>query len=152
MALLPSKKRDGVQPLSNIQREMNRLFDDFFNRDYFVEPFRGMGEWRPALDVAETDKAVIVKAELPGLESKDVEVSLSGDVLTVKGEKREEKEEKTKSFHRVERSYGSFQRAVRLPAPVLGDQVEVTFKNGVLTITLPKSEEAKTKSVKIKAE
>lgn len=152
MALVPWKKKEGDQPLSTLQREMNRLFDDFFTRDYFVEPFRGMGEWRPALDIAETDTAVVVKAELPGLDSKDVEVSLSGDVLTIKGDKKEEKEEKTKSFHRVERTYGSFQRSVRLPSAVRADQVDATFRNGVLTITLPKAEQARSKTVKIKAE
>jgi len=72
-----------------LQHEMNRLFDDFFARDFFVEPFRGLGHWSPALDVSETDNSVVVKAELPGLESKDVEVSLSGDILTIKGEKKE---------------------------------------------------------------
>lgn len=152
MALIPWRKTEMERPFVSLQREMNRLFEDFFSRDYFVEPFRGIGEWRPALDVAETDSAVIVKAELPGVEPKDVEVSLSGDVLLVKGEKKEEKEEKTKSFHRVERHYGSFERAVRLPSPVKPNEVEATFKNGVLTVTLPKAEEAKTKSVKIKVE
>ena len=152
MALLPSRRKEGERPIVSLQREMNRLFDDFFGRDFFVEPFRGMGEWRPAMDVAETDNAVLVKTELPGLDAKDVEISLSGDVLTIKGEKKEEKEEKTKSFHRVERHYGSFERAIRLPASVKADKVEATFKNGVLTIELPKTEESKAKSVKIKVE
>ena len=152
MTLLPSRRKEGERPIMSLQREMNRLFDDFFGRDFFVEPFRGMGEWRPAMDVAETDNAVVVKAELPGLEAKDVEVSLNGDILTVKGEKKEEKEEKTKSFHRVERHYGSFERSIRLPAPVKPDKVEATFKNGVLTVELPKTEESKAKSVKIKVE
>jgi HSP20 family protein len=149
MALVPWKKRDIEKPVSSLQREMNRLFEDFFNRDFFVEPFRGMGEWRPAVDIAETDDAVVVKAELPGLDPKEVEVSLSGDVLTIKGQKKEEKEEKTKSFHRVERSYGSFTRSVRLPAAVVADKVEANFKNGILTVDLPKAEEAKRKSLKI---
>ena len=140
------------RPVVSLQREMNRLFDDFFGRDFFVEPFRGIGAWKPALDVAETDGSVIVKAELPGLESKDIEVSLSGDVLTIRGEKKEEKEEKTKSYHRVERHYGSFERAVRLPASVKGDQVQASFKNGVLHIELPKTEEARQKSIKIKVD
>lgn len=148
MALLP-KKKDFDKPVTSLQREMNRLFDDFFNRDFDVESFSGMGEWRPAVDISETDDAVIVKAELPGLDPKDVEVSLSGDVLTIKGEKKEEKEEKTKSFHRVERSYGSFVRSVRLPTAVVTDKVEANFKNGVLSIDLPKAEEAKNKSLKI---
>lgn len=149
MALVPWRKGDVERPVSSLQREMNRLFEDFFNRDFFVEPFRGIGEWRPAVDVSETDDAVVVKAELPGMDTKDVDVSLSGDVLTIKGEKKEEKEEKTKSFHRVERSYGSFTRSVRLPAAVVSDKVEATFKNGVLTVNLPKAEEAKRKVLKV---
>ena len=154
MALLPSRRGQGgvERPMGSLQREMNRLFEDFFSRDFFVEPFRGMGEFRPAMDVSETDDMIVIKAELPGLESRDVEVSLNGDVLTLKGEKREEKEEKTKSFHRVERSYGSFERSVRLPAGVKPDKVDASFKNGVLTVQLPKAEEAKRKSVKINVE
>jgi HSP20 family protein len=93
-----------------------------------------------------------VKADLPGLEVKDIDVSLRADILTIKGQKKEEKEEKTKSYHRVERHFGSFERSVRLPAPVKGDQVEASFKDGVLNIQLPKTEEAKQKSIRIKVD
>lgn len=150
MKLVPWRKREVGRPLSGLQQEMNRLFENFFG-DTFVEPFGGAGEWSPALDVAETEGAFLVRAELPGLDPDNVEITLTGDTLTIKGEKKEEKEEKTKSFHRVERSYGSFQRSVQLPVSVKADAVAATFKNGVLTIELPKVEEAKTKSVKIKA-
>ena len=150
MALLPSKRQAIERPAVSLQREMNRLFDDFFTRDFFVEPFRGIGEWRPALDVAETETSVIVKADLPGLEAKDIDVSLRGDILTIKGEKKAENEEKTKSYHRVERHYGSFERSVRLPATVKADQVEASFKAGVLHIEMPKTEESKQKSIQIK--
>ena len=154
MALLPAKRtnQDSERPAVSLQREMNRLFDDFFGRDFFVEPFRGIGEWRPALDVAETDTSVVVKADLPGLEVKDLDVSIRGDLLTIKGEKKEEKEEKTKSYHRVERHYGSFERSVRLPATVKADRVNASFKNGVLHIELPKTGEARQKSVHIKVD
>ena len=152
MALLPRKRGEVPGPVGALQHEMNRLFDDFFTRDFFLEPFRGLGHWSPALDVSETDNSVVVKAELPGMESKDVEVSLSGDVLTIKGEKKEDKEEKTKSFHRVERHYGSFERTLRLPAAVEGEKVQASFKNGVLTVELPKTEEAKKKAIHIKVE
>ena len=152
MNLVPWKRREVGRPASTLRDEMNRLFDSFFSGDLLAEPFHGVGAWAPALDVSETDDAVMVKAELPGIEANDVEVMLKDDVLTIKGEKKEEKEEKTKNFHRVERSYGSFQRSVRLPAEVIGDKVEAKFKNGVLTIELPKAEESKTKSVKIKVE
>jgi len=152
MALVPWRKQDIERPAASFQREMNRLFDDFFTRDFFVEPFRGMGEWRPAVDVAETDTSIVVKADLPGLEVKDIDVSLRGDILTIKGEKKEEKEEKAKSYHRVERHFGSFQRSVRLPASVKADQIEASFKDGVLQITMPKTEESKQKSIRIKVD
>jgi len=152
MALLPAKRQDVERPAASLQREMNRLFDDFFARDFLVEPFKGIGEWRPALDVPETETSVIVKADLPGLEAKDLDVALRGDLLTIKGEKKEEKEEKTKSYHRVERHYGSFERSVRLPATVKADQVKASFKNGVLQIELPKTEEARQKSIHIKVD
>ena len=151
MALLPKRQEPG-HPGTSLQREMNRLFDDFFGRDFFVEPFRGLGEWRPAVDVAETDTSIIVKADLPGLDVKNLDVSLRGDILTIKGEKKEEKEEKTKSFHRVERHYGSFERSVRLPTAVKADQVQASFKDGVLHIELPKTEESKQKSIRIKVD
>ncbi len=149
---LQLKRRENEVPMVSLQREVNKLFDDFFGRDFFVEPFRGAGEWLPALDVAETDESVIVKAELPGLSPKDVGVTLNGDVLTIKGEKRQDKEEKTRSYHRVERSYGAFERSVRLPAIVKQDKIEATFKNGVLSVSLPKSEEARARTVNIKVE
>ncbi len=152
MALLLSRRKDSERPWMTLHRQTNRLFEDFFGRDYLTEPFRGLTAWSPALDMAQTDDAIIVKAELPGLETKDVEVELTGDVLTIKGEKKEVKEEKAKSYHRVERCYGSFQRSVRLPAAVKGDEVDASFKNGVLTVSLPKIEESKTRSVKIKVE
>lgn len=153
MALVPWSKRDGERPVTSLQREMNHLFDDFLNRGWLaVEPFRGMKDWVPALDISETEEAVVVKAELPGLEQKDVEVTLSGDLLTIKGEKKEEKEEKSRHFHRVERSYGSFERNIQLPTDVKADKVKASFKNGVLVVELPKAEQTKSKSVKINVE
>ena len=144
------KRRDEGHPLSLLQREMNRVFQGFFDDDWMVAPFNRLAGWAPALDVAETDDAVVVKAEIPGMESKDLDISMSGDVLTLKGEKKEEKEEKTKTFHRVERSYGAFSRSVRMPCPVDAGKVEATYKDGVLRISLPKKEEAKTRSIAVK--
>jgi HSP20 family protein len=92
----------------------------------------------------------VVKAEVPGLEPKDIDISLTGGVLTIKGEKKQEKEEKDENYHRIERSYGTFTRSVRVPQEVQSDKIEATYKNGVLKITLPKSEEAKKKEIKIK--
>lgn len=115
-----------------------------------MEPFRR--EWTPSLDVSETKNNIVVKAEAPGVDPKDIDISLTGDVLTIKGEKRQEKEEKEQNYHRVERSYGVFARSVRLPQEVQSDKIEANYKKGILKITLPKSEEAKKKEIKIKVE
>lgn len=96
--------------------------------------------WMPRLDVTETEKNVEVKAELPGLERKDIDITLDRDLLVIKGEKKEEKEEKDRYYHRVERTYGTFCRSVRLPASVKDEKINATFKDGILTITLPKVE------------
>lgn len=152
MPLLPSKRKGEGYSLTSLQREMNRLFEDFFGRDWSLEPFRGRGGWTPAVDVMETDKEVVVKAELPGMDPKEVEINLAGEALTIRGQKKEEKEEKTRSAHLVERSYGSFERTISLPSAVKADQADAEFKQGILTISLPKTEEAKTRTVKVKVQ
>jgi len=106
----------------------------------------------PSLDVSETKNEIVVKAEIPGIDPKDIDLSLADGVLTIKGEKKQEKEEKDENFHLAERSYGSFARTVRLPREVKSDKIGATYKNGLLTITLPKSEETKRKEIKIKVE
>ena len=135
--------------MTSLRKEMDRLFERF------VEPVwpeaSTLGEWEPKLDVSESKDAITVKAELPGVEQKDIAVSLQEGVLTIKGEKEAEKEEKDKQYHRVERSYGAFYRSVRLPAPVEADKVTATFKDGVVTITLPKAPEAKGTTISVKA-
>jgi HSP20 family protein len=93
-----------------------------------------------------------VKAEVPGLEPKDIDISLSDGLLTIKGEKKQEREEKEENYHLVERSYGSFARSIRLPNEVQSDKIDASYKNGVLKIVLPKSEEAKKKEIKIKVQ
>lgn len=133
--------------ISTLRKEMDTLLNKFFGKPSLVEAFGG--EWSPTLDVSETDVSIIVKAELPGLEAKDIDVSLSGDVLTIKGEKRKEEEEKDEQYHYSERYYGSFQRSFRLPTTIQSDKIEAGFEKGVLKITLPKTEEAKKKEIKI---
>lgn len=150
MDLIPWRQRGRDLSLASLRDEMNRLFENFFGSGFSIEPVLGAG-WSPALDISETESAVTVKAELPGVDAKDVDVSLSGDVLTIKGEKKEEKEEKERSYHRVERSYGSFSRTLRLPATVDADKIEASFDKGVLEITMPKKEEQKGKKINIKA-
>lgn len=134
--------------LTSLRREMDRVFDRFF--EPFPEEMRSLGEWAPRMDVSETKDAVVVKAEVPGIEPREIEVSLHGDTLTMKGEKKMEKEDKGERFHRVERTWGSFVRTVRLPMPVDGEKVQATFKNGLLTVTLPKTAAAKGTFIPIK--
>ncbi len=139
--LLPVKSRHEVPQLFKEMENMVRHFWDVFpSEDLTMDRSR---EWTPRFDLAETETAIEVKAELPGLEKKDIDISLEGESLIIKGEKHEEKEEKGKRFHRIERTYGSFCRTVRLPAEVQPDKIEAAYENGVLTVTLPKTEEAK---------
>jgi len=131
-----------------MRRDMDRLWNSFFERGT-LRSEEG-GEWLPSLDVAETKNEIVVKAEVPGLEPKDIDISLSDGLLTIKGEKKQEREEKEENYHLVERSYGSFARSIRLPNEVQSDKINASYKNGVLKIVLPKSEEAKKKEIKIK--
>jgi HSP20 family protein len=134
-----------------LRKEMDRLLDSFFEGRP-DRRIREEGEWLPSLDVAETKGDLVVKAELPGMDPKDIEISLSEGVLTIRGEKKQEKEEKEEGYHLIERSYGSFTRSIRLPKDVQNDKINASFKNGVLKVVLPKSEEAKKKEIKIKVE
>jgi HSP20 family protein len=136
--------------LSTMKKDMDRLFDRFWDEDGPRLP--SMGDWAPAMDVSETKDAVVVKAEVPGMESKDIQLSLQDQLLTLKGEKKEEREDKDEHYYRMERSYGAFVRTVRLPATVDGSKVTATFKNGLLKVNLPKSTTAKGTTIPIKAE
>jgi HSP20 family protein len=137
-----------MRDLVGMREEMNRLFDDFFTgwpeRRSLME-----GEWAPSLDIAETDAEVVVTVELPGVKQEDVEVTITNDVLTLKGEKKEEKEIKKENYHRVERSHGSFHRSVSLPTGVQGEKAKASYKDGVLKVAVPKVEAAKPKQIKI---
>ena len=147
-------KREEYNPLSLLRQEMNSVFDNFL-RGFEVEPFAGrFGAFSPNIDVKETDKEIKVSAELPGMNDKDIDVSLTKDALTIKGEKKEEKEDKGKNYYRMERSFGSFTRTVPLPAEVDTENAKADFVKGVLTVTLPKSPRAikETKKISIKAE
>jgi len=136
--------------IATLRQEMDRLFDRFF--EPWREEFPALGEWGPQLDVSETKDALVVKAEVPGLDPKEIQILLEEQLLTIKGEKRQEKEEKDERYHRVERSYGAFARAIRLPVTVDAEKVTATFKNGLLTIKLPKTPAAKGTPIPIKAD
>ena len=134
-----------------MRRKMDRLWDTFLEGDVRKESKEG-SVWLPSVDVSETKNDVVVKAELPGMDPKDIDITLSDGHLMIKGQKKHEKEEKDEDYHFVERSYGSFVRAVHLPKQVKNEQISASYKNGVLKVVLPKSEEARTKEVKIKVE
>jgi HSP20 family protein len=137
--------------VTKLRHEMDRLWDDYFGSGR--RAFKPMqAEWIPSVDVSETADKVTVKAEIPGIDSKDIDISISGDLLTIKGEKKTEHEEKEENYHLVERSCGSFSRSLRLPVGVVADKIEASYKQGVLTIVCPKKEEVKAKAIEIKAE
>ena len=153
------------QPIETLRREVDRLFQDF-DRDFWRAPFRRATFdvepfWRrelswggtPAVDIVEKDNAFEITADLPGLDEKNVEVKLSDGSLTIKGEKREEKEEKKKDYYLHERHFGSFERSFRVPEGVDSDKIEAKFNKGVLTVTLPKKPEAQkpVKKIDVKA-
>jgi HSP20 family protein len=147
----PFRELAPFREFERMRREMDRLWDTFFEGGLRRRTEEG-GEWLPSLDVAETKNELVVKAEVPGMNPKDIDISLSDGVLTIKGDKRQEKEEKEADYHLVERSYGSFIRSVQLPKEVQSDKISASYKDGILKISLPKSEEAKKKEVKIKVE
>jgi HSP20 family protein len=149
---LPAKHQASNDPFGMLRREMNRLFEDF-SRGFDMAAFEET-EWMPQVDISESDKEIRVTAELPGLDEKDIDVSMSNDMLTIRGEKKEEKDEGDRNYHRVERSYGSFIRQIALPAEVQADKTEAKFSKGVLRITLPKSEQSDkgTKKIDVKKE
>ncbi len=139
----PERKREAYG-LASFQREMNRLFDDFFN-DFGLVPSWGeagkSASFAPRVNVSETDKEVKVSAELPGMDEKDVTVELEGNSLVIRGERTDENEDKGKNWHRREYSYGSFYRVVDMPAMVDADKAKAKFKKGMLNVSIPKLKE-----------
>jgi HSP20 family protein len=150
------------RPFEALRKEVDRLFDDFGD-DFWRRPFRSLAglerSWAqkfvaaPPADVVETDKAYEITAELPGIDQKNIEVNVANGGITIKGEKKEETEEKKKDYYVSERRYGSFERYFSLPEGVDADKIEATFKNGVLKVTLPKTAEAQkpAKRIEVKA-
>lgn len=136
--------------VSSVQREMNRLFDSFLQGREDNEEYRGA--WKPDVDIRETPEAVVIMAELPGMQKQDIKVSIRDNILQLSGEKKQVSEQKDESYHRVERSFGAFCRTFSLPSLVEADKITATFKDGVLHVRLPKAEQAKPKEISIKAE
>jgi len=137
------------EPFRDVQSEVNRLFDSFFGRPSAVVTGTGSRVWMPALDMYETKDDLILTFELPGVREKDVSLSITGDLLTLKGERAFDQELKDDNYHHVERVFGKFERTVQLPMPVQADRVKATYRDGVLEVRLPKAEEVKPKEIKI---
>lgn len=133
-----------------LQKEMNKMFDSFFSG--VDEPSLLNGTWVPAVDVAEEHDAYVVNMEIPGVNKDDVKITLESNILTIRGEKKAENEVKERNYRRTERSYGSFQRSFTLPMTVKNDRIDAIYKDGILTVTLPKAEEAKPKQIEVKVQ
>lgn len=137
-----------AREIMTLREAMDRLFDDAFTRPLaFVRD----GWSAPAIDVYQTDDEVVVKAALPGIKADEVQINVTGDVLTIKGEVKQEDEKKERSWHIREQRYGSFERSVALPTDVVADKAKADFENGILTITLPKAEDVKPRTITVKA-
>jgi HSP20 family protein len=142
--------RRDYTPFVSLQREIERLFDDFTRGFPSVVSSGGRPELMPAMDVTETDTDIEVTAELPGLEEKDVQINLADNVLTIRGEKKSGRDEKTKDHYLVERSYGSFYRSLELPAGVDPDKIQASIAKGVLKVVVPKPAPAQVKKITVK--
>jgi HSP20 family protein len=157
MSLIPwrSKQREGERtesPIVALRNEMDRLFDAFVREPFGAVdwPFVGQGRWSPTIDIAESDQEVTVRAELPGIDPKDLDVSVSGNQLVLTGEKKESSEHQGKDYYQSESRYGSFRRSVRLPDGVDAENVDAQYANGVLTLHLKKTPSAVPKRIEVK--
>lgn len=151
-AVRASRDQEADHPFYSLQREMNRMFDNFFRGFDAASPTpyeNAWGGFSPSVDVRENDKEVTIKAELPGVDEKDVEVTVTNDSVTIRGEKKEEKEDKDKNYYYMERTYGSFHRVIPLAAEVESNKAEARFKNGVMEIKIPKNQVRQYKGIKI---
>lgn len=156
---VPVRRKVSTEPMSHpvarLQHDIDRLFDDFFRG--FADPGRIFDRlftsppdlFRPTMDIAATDTAYTLSVELPGVDEKDVSIELEGDTLRIRGEKRQESEEKEKNWHRIERSYGTFQRILTLPDDADADAISARFEKGVLTVTIPRTKQAGTETRRI---
>ena len=138
-----------ARDLWRMRDDMDRLFNMMTSREYEGEEL-GQSEWSPRVDISEKDDNFLVTAELPGMKKDDIKITMQDGVLTIRGEKKYEKETEEKNVHLRERRYGSFMRSFRLPTPVNNQKIDASFKDGILNLTLPKAEEAKPKEIEIK--
>ncbi len=143
-------KRKKENHANELQREIDNLYDRFFGPNYLQSScLFGKGKWDPIIDISEGRKDITVKAEIPGIETKDFDISIDGRLLTIRGEKKQEHKQEEETYFRVERSYGNFNRTIQLPAEVNPEKVDATYKRGILKIKLRKSKEHESKRIKI---
>ena len=142
-------KWDPSRELEDVSNRLNRIFGHSTARAESGQEMLAVADWSPSIDISETDAAYLIKAEIPGVKKEDVKVTIQDGMLTIQGERKMEKEEKGKKFHRVERSYGSFVRSFRIPDNANENSVKAEFKDGMLNVTLAKSAKAKAKSVNV---
>lgn len=142
---------DPFRDLRNLQEEVNRLFSSNLSRTFGDEGI-ARGAWNPSVDIYENKDQIVLEAELPGMNREDFDVTIENNVITVRGERRFEKKDEADSYHRVERSYGSFTRSFTLPQTVSADTASAEYKNGVLRVTLPKREEVKARRINVAGE
>lgn len=142
-------RKDPVRGLRNVQDELNRVFENSFPHFLGTEDPMLRGSWNPAVDVFESQEAIMLEADLPGLKSGDFDLAIENYTLTLRGERKFEKKSEADNYHRVERSYGVFTRTFNLPSTIDVDAVQAEFKDGVLRVTLPKREEVKPRQIQI---
>jgi len=139
-----------MREMVTLREAMDRLFDEAFTRPFgLTDGWRGSGI--PAIDMYQTDNEVVVKAAVPGMKAEEVQISVTGDMLTIKGETRQKEDVEEKNYHIREQRWGAFERSVILPTTVVSDKAKAEFENGILTVTLPKAEEVKPKMITVKA-
>ena len=143
---------DPLRNVAVLQDRINRMFNEAFGSSKDFEDEVSMSAWRPATDIYDTDNALVIKTEIPGIEKDDVSIEVKGNVLTIKGERSFDKEIKEENYYRKERSFGKFQRSFALPEAVNPEVIKANFKNGVLEIKVPKTEEKKPKQISINVE
>jgi HSP20 family protein len=142
-------KWDPFRELEDVSNRLNHVFGRSLARSDTGREMLAMADWTPSADISETNKAYLIKAEIPGINKEDIKVTLQDGMLTIQGERKMEKEEKDKKFHRIERSYGSFMRSFRVPDDTDASAVKADFKDGILNVTLNKSAKAKTKAINV---
>jgi HSP20 family protein len=141
--LIPWRKE-----IERLRHEMDRLYDRFFDWRPFPH-FAQSGDWRPSVDVLEYPNEIIVHAEIPGVEAKDIDVHLAGDVLSIRGERKREVAEEAEGYYRTERSYGTFSRSIRLPSNIDREGIRARYHHGILELNLPKREKAAQKRIRV---